>query len=253
MNERMDLRTNKKLMTMKKLVDSSYLPLDVLHKIWEDRTLLEFSHMFPHWFQRRILEIRQVLSVNIAGLSGNKEFNSGIYARVFLDDSHQAVICVHKYHTRFIDIQVAVRTFKYLKAIIQDLKIHSHISIINGMDFCVDLPNEFFDNCPKWSETEIKNGISSELDEESYCIDANRGCYGVVCNRRYVPSTWNVTVYPNDLTTTTLSYIKNARRRIDNLISVLHKYNSHINSDVAIGVLPLDDVELKQYKSNLKI
>ena len=244
---------NRRLPSMKHLIDNSYLPLDVLHTIQEDRKLLELSHMFPHWFQRRILEIKQVFNVNLLGPRCHKEHNSGIYIRVFIDDFHQVVLCVHKYHYRFIDVQVAVRTYKSLKTIIEDFKVQSHFSIINGMDFCVDLPNEFFDNCPKWSETEIKNGISSELDEESYCIDANRGCYGVVCNRRYVPSTWNVTVYPNDLTTTTLSYIKNARRRIDNLISVLHKYNSHINSDVAIGVLPLDDVELKQYKSNLKI
>lgn len=51
---------------MKYLIDNSYLSLDVLHTIQEDRKLLELSRMFPHWFQRRILEIKQVFNVNIS-------------------------------------------------------------------------------------------------------------------------------------------------------------------------------------------
>ena len=238
---------------MKKLVDSSYLPLDVLHKIGEDRELLEFSHMLPRWFQRRVLEIKQVYTVNIADHNEKMEYNSGIYARVFLDDSHQVVICVHKYHLRFVDIQVAVRTYKYLKAIIKDLKIHSQISIINAMDFCVDLPDEFFDNCPKWTETDIRIIISQELDEGLYCIDVNRGCYGIACNKRYAPGSWDFTIYPEDMTTETLSHIKTVRSRIDSLLSVLDKYDCHIFTDVAIGVLPLDEMEMMQYKNNLVI
>ena len=251
----MNRTTKQKSMTMKKLVDSSYLPLNVLHQIWEDRKLLEFSHMLPHWFQRRVLEIKYVFSVNIVGLSGKKEHNSGIYVRVFLDDTHQVVVCVHKYHLRFIDIQVAVRTYKSLKAIVDDLEVHSHISVINGMDFCVDLPNDFFAKCPKWTEADITNCLSQELnkEEEKYYVDSYRGCVGIVCNRRYVPGYWNVIIYPDNTSSTAITTIKKARPRIDNLMTVLGKCDRHRYSDVAIGVLPLDSSERIEYKTNLSI
>lgn len=234
---------------MKKLVDSSYLPLDVLHKIWEDRKLLEFSHWLPHWFQRRIMEIKQVYTVNIAGISGKKDYNSGIYTRAFLDDSHQVVICVHKYTNHKKEIQVALRTYKKLMNIVEDLGDSSHFSIINGMDFCVDLPNEFFANCPQWTENDLQNSISQELDDESYCIDANREYYGIGCNRRYIPGAWNGTLYPNSLSPTTLSCIKKAKPRIDSLLDNL----SYTRTDIAFGILPLDDIELIKYKRSLKI
>lgn len=245
----MNQRTNKKPMTMKKLVDMSYLPLDVLHKIWEDRKLMEFSHWFPHWFQRRILEIKQVYTVNTAGISGKKEYDSGIYTRAFLDDHHQVAICVHKYTYHKKEIQVALRTYKKLMTIVEELGDLSHVSIINGMDFCVDLPNEFFVNCPKWTETDLQMCFFQELDEESYCIDANRGCYGIGCDRRYVPGAWNGTLYPNNLSLTTLSCIKKVKPRINGLLDDL----SYMRTDIAFGILPLDDIELIQYKRNLKI
>lgn len=236
-------------MTMKKLVDMSYLPLNVLHKIWEDRKLLEYSHWFPHWFQRRILEIKQVYGVNAAGLSGKKEYNSGIYTRVFLDDSHQVIICVHKYNYHKKEIQVALRAYKKLMGIVEDLGTLSHVSIINGMDFCVDLPKEFFDNCPKWTEIDLRNCVFQELSEESYCIDSYRESYGIICNRCYVPGAWNVMLYPNSLFLTSLSCIKNAKPRIDSLLDSL--FRTH--ADVALGVLPLDYKEMVQYKRDIKI
>ena len=240
---------NRKPLSIKKLVDSSYLPLDVLHKIWEDRKLLEFSHWLPHWFQRRILEIKQVNGVNIAGLSGKKEYNSGIYTRVFLDDSHQVIICVHKYNYHKKEIQVALRTYKKLMGIVGELENISHLSIINGMDFCVDLPNEFFGNCPKWTEKDLQECIFQELSEEAYCIDSYRESYGVICNKRYVPGAWNVMLYPNSLSLTSLSCIKKAKPRIDSLLDNLF----HTRTDVALGVLPLDYKEMMQYKRDIKI
>ena len=248
-------KNNRKPASMKHLIDNSYLPLDVLHTIQEDRKLLELSRMFPHWFQRRILEIKQVFNVNFLGPRCHKEHNSGIYIRVIIDDSHQVVICVHKYHYRFIDVQVAVRTYKSLKAIIEDLKVQSHISIINGMDFCVDLPNEFFNNCPIWDNDYIRKAALPELNKESndYSIDSYIGHNGIVCNRHYVPGGWNIMIYPDEITPSALVFIKEARPRIDNLLAVLDKNDSKRDSDVAIGVLPLDKKEIIKYKRNVDI
>ena len=245
---------NRRLPSMKHLIDNSYLPLDVLHTIQEDRKLLELSHMFPHWFQRRILEIKQVFNVNLLGPRCHKEHNSGIYIRVFIDDFHQVVLCVHKYHYRFIDVQVAVRTYKSLKTIIEDFKVQSHFSIINGMDFCVDLPNEFFNSCPKWDNDRIRNEALPELNKESndYSIDSYIGHVGIVCNRHYVHGGWNIMIYPDEITPSSLSFIKDARPRIDNLLEVLHKNNVHTSSDVAIGVLPLDKEEMIKYKEEYR-
>ena len=244
-------KSDRKPLSMKRLIDSSYLPLETLNKIRDDRKLLEFSHMLPHWFQRRILEIKQVFDVGILGFSRKKELDSGIYARVLIDDSHQVVICVHKYRAHFIDIQVAERTYKSLKAIIKDLQIHSHISIINGMDFCVGLPDEFFDSCPKWNEDEIIKAsslIEEQLNDESedYCMESASDRIGIICDRHYLPGAWNVTIYPSDMNNESLAFIKAARTRIDNLLIGLKKDN-RIYSDVAIGVLPLDSYEMIQY------
>ena len=246
---------NRKQQSMKHLIDNSYLPLDVLHTIQKDCKLLELSHMFPHWFQRRILEIKQVFNVNLLGPRCHKEHNSGIYIRVFMDDFHQVVLCFHKYHYRFIDVQVSVRTYKSLKTIIEDLKVQSHISIINGMDFCVDLPKEFFNNCPIGDNDIIRNEALPELNKESndYCIDSYIGHVGIVCNRHYVHGGWNIMIYPDEITPSSLSFIKDARPRIDNLLEVLHKNNVHTSSDVAIGVLPLDKEEMIKYKRNIDI
>lgn len=246
-------RNNRKLPSVKHLIDNSYLPLDVLHTIQEDRKLLELSHMFPHWFQRRILEIKQVFNVNLLGPRCHKEHNSGIYIRVFMDDFHQVVLCFHKYNYRFTDIQVAVRTYKSLKTIIEDLKVQSHISIINGMDFCVDLPNEFFNSCPIWNKDIISNTALPELNSESndYSIDSYIGHIGIVCNRNYVHGGWNIMIYPDEITPLALSSIKEARSRIDNLMEVLHNNDRHL--DVAIGVLPLDKEEMIKYKKSIDI
>lgn len=246
-------RNNRKLPSVKHLIDNSYLPLDVLHTIQEDRKLLELSHMFPHWFQRRILEIKQVFNVNLLGPRCHKEHNSGIYIRVFMDNFHQVVLCFHKYNYRFTDIQVAVRTYKSLKTIIEDLKVQSHISIINGMDFCVDLPNEFFNSCPIWNKDIISNTALPELNSESndYSIDSYIGHIGIVCNRNYVHGGWNIMIYPDEITPLALSSIKEARSRIDNLMEVLHNNDRHL--DVAIGVLPLDKEEMIKYKKSIDI
>lgn len=246
-------RNNRKLPSVKHLIDNSYLPLDVLHTIQEDRKLLELSHMFPHWFQRRILEIKQVFNVNLLGPGCHKEHNSGIYIRVFMDDFHQVVLCFHKYNYRFIDIQVAVRTYKSLNNIIGDLKVQSHISIINGMDFCVDLPYEFFNSCPIWNKDIIRNTALPELNSESndYSIDSYIGHIGIVCNRHYVHGGWNIMIYPDEITPLALSSIKEARSRIDNLMEMLHNNDRHL--DVAIGVLPLDKEEMIKYKRSIDI
>ena len=239
-----------KHLSMKHLIDSSYLPLETLNKIREDRKLLEFSHILPHWFQRRVLEINQVFNVGIMGW-GSKERNSGIYARILMDNTHQVVICVHKYGFCFMDIQVAVRTYKSLKGIMADLKTHSHISIINGMDFRVSLPDAFFSKCPQWTEDEINKVLpvmDRQLNEESkeYCMESNGGHIGIICNRCHVPGSWNITIYPYEKTNEALAFIKAARPRIDNLLVGLKK-DFRYHSDVAIGVLPLDGSETILY------
>ena len=60
-------------------------------------------------------------------------------------------------------------------------------------------------------------------------------------------------IYPDEIAPSSLSFIKEARPRIVNLLKVLHKNNVHTSSDVAIGVLPLDKEEMIKYKRNIDI
>ena len=59
-------------------------------------------------------------------------------------------------------------------------------------------------------------------------------------------------IYPDEIAPSSLSFIKEARPRIDNLLEVLHKNNVHTSSDVAIGVLPLDKEEMIKYKEEYR-
>ena len=231
-------------MSLKHLIDASYIPLEVLDKIKDERELLLFSHQLPHWLQRRVLGIKQVFNVNIAGLSNRKERNSGIYTSVVLDDTHKAVICVHKYKYHFTDVQQAVRAYKCLKLIVAELKAQSYISIVNGEDFCADLPDEFYSKCPKWAADDMENAISSinlqlNKDTKEYDIRQYKDRIEIVCNKSYMPGGWNFTFYPQTTNEVGLSSLKETRNRIKNLIAILRKHSKGINSDVAIGVLPL--------------
>ena len=243
----MNTTKNRKEISLKHLIDASYIPLEVLDKIRDERELLLFSHQLPHWLQRRVIGIKQVFNVNIVGVRTRKERNSGIYTSVVLDGTHKAVICVHKYKYRFTDVQQAVRAYKCLKLIVAELKDYSCISIVNGEDFCADLPDEFYSECPKWAADDMENAISSinlqlNKDSKEYDIRQYKSSIEIVCNKHYVPGGWNFTIYPQNTNAVALSSLNGVRSRIDNLVAVLGKHSEGICSDVAIGVLPMKSV-----------
>ena len=236
----------------KYLIESSYLPLEVLNTIKDDRDILSFSHKFPHWFQRKISNVKQVFDIGIPGwgyLYAKKEKKSGIFTSVSLDSSHEMVFCAYKYAYNFEVIQNIVRMYKILQKAVNDINFKSCLCIESNMDFQPGLPDEFFTNCPQWSD-EVIEEESDRIDQtlnkvtKTFLVQKNkRNSVDILCNTQYVSGGWNITIIPYDTSEQALECYLKAKSSIDKLYVKLKE--QFLFPYFAIGVIISDNCQKK--------